>query len=108
MKALSSVMLALIVIASTGCESRQQKAARLEKIADDLEKQYRQDCFDPYGKSSGAGVKEALHSSRSTPEQKTDVTEKAREQEARVNSAHCKDLAARKKEAAQAWNAALQ
>ena len=95
-------------LATTGCEGKQEKAARLEKIADDLEQQYRQDCFDPYAESSGQGVSEALHGTGQTAPRNGQQNQNMREQQAKVNSPHCQDLKARKTAASQAWNAALR
>lgn len=108
MKVLSVIFVGLMALVLTSCESNPARVARLQKASQDLDAQYRRECFDPYSEKSGAGVNDALHGSSPSAQQKVDMARKATEQQARINSSHCQDLAKRQKEAAQAWNAALQ
>lgn len=108
MKVLTAIVLGLLALTPVGCESHQAKLTRLQKESQDLDAQYRRECFDTYAESSGAGVNDALHGSAPSPQQKAAMERRASEQQARINSPHCQDLAKRQKAAAQAWNAALQ
>jgi hypothetical protein len=102
------IVVGLMAFVLGSCESNQARVARLQKASQDLDAQYRRECFDPYSESSGAGVNAALHGPSPSAQQKAEMERNAREQQARINSPHCQELAKRQKEAAQAWNAALQ
>lgn len=101
----TSIIIATLWIA--GCESNQEKATRLGKIANDLERQYRRECFDPSQSENASSINNALLGKAPTAQEKAEAEQQARAQETRIASPHCQDLKARKTAAGQAWAAAL-
>ena len=95
------------IIALTGCESKQVKAAQLGKVANDLEQQYLQDCFDPFKGDSSNAVSNALMGSDPSTQEKAAAAQHQRDEQARIASPYCQELKAKKTAAGQAWAAAL-
>ena len=91
----------------TGCESKQAKATRLEKVANDLEAQYREDCFDPNKPEGADAVNNALRGAPPSAQGKAAAIQRDRDEQARIASPHCQDLKTKKTTAGQEWAAAL-
>ncbi len=93
--------------ALTGCESKQAKATRLGKAANDLEQQYRKDCFDPFKGDSSNAVSDALLGKDSSAQDKAAAVQHQRDEQARIASPYCQELKAQKTAAGLAWASAL-
>jgi hypothetical protein len=91
----------------TGCENKQAKATRLEKVANDLEAQYRKECFDPNKPEGADAVSNALRGTPPSAQDKAAAAQRDRDEQARIASPHCQDLKTKKTAAGQEWAAAL-
>lgn len=101
-----ATVLIVVILAASGCESRQERAVRLGKAANDLEQQYRKECFDPSQSEDADAVGNALRGVRPSAEDKATFARKQQEERARIASPQCRDLKARKTAAGQEWAAA--
>ena len=95
------------VFTLTGCESKQAKATRLGKVANDLEQQYRKDCFDPFKGDSSNAVSNAMLGTDPSAQDKAAAAQHQRDEQARIASPYCQELKAKKTAAGLAWASAL-
>lgn len=98
MRSVVVVVIAFAALTITGCKSQLQKNSDLNAEYQAANAQYQKDCSaSPSDQDANAILGGAL-GSKPSPEQQAGIDQRQREAEARKNSAHCKELDAKRAE----------
>jgi hypothetical protein len=96
MRLFAAVVIVSITLTLTGCKSNEQRYADLTTEYQTANTQYQKDCSISTSDLDAKAITGGAFGNAPSPQQQAGIDQRQHEAEARKNSAHCKDLEAKR------------